>query len=52
MKLNSIGLPGKSAEILASELNVLLANFDILSKFERIALEYSRQTIFRFASKI
>lgn len=29
MKLNSIGLPGKSAEILASELNVLLANFQI-----------------------
>lgn len=29
MKLNSIGLPSKQAEILATELNVLLANFQI-----------------------
>ena len=27
MKLNSIGLPSEEAEVLASELNVLLANF-------------------------
>jgi starvation-inducible DNA-binding protein len=29
MKLNSIGLPTKEAELLANELNVLLANFQI-----------------------
>jgi starvation-inducible DNA-binding protein len=29
MKLNSIGLPSKEAEVLATELNVLLANFQI-----------------------
>jgi starvation-inducible DNA-binding protein len=29
MKLNSIGLPIKEAELLATELNVLLANFQI-----------------------
>jgi len=29
MKLNSIGLPIKDAEILAAELNILLANFQI-----------------------
>lgn len=29
MKLNSNGLPTKEAELLASELNVLLANFQI-----------------------
>jgi starvation-inducible DNA-binding protein len=29
MKLNSIGLPSAEAEVLASELNVLLANFQI-----------------------
>jgi starvation-inducible DNA-binding protein len=29
MKLNSIGLPVKDAEILAAELNILLANFQI-----------------------
>ncbi len=29
MKLNSIGLPSAAAEILAAELNVLLANFQI-----------------------
>ena len=29
MKLNSIGLPAKETEILAAELNVLLANFQI-----------------------
>ena len=29
MKLNSIGLPSEAAEILAAELNVLLANFQI-----------------------
>jgi starvation-inducible DNA-binding protein len=29
MKLNSIGLPSNEAEILAAELNVLLANFQI-----------------------
>lgn len=29
MKLNSIGLPSAAAEVLAAELNVLLANFQI-----------------------
>ena len=29
MKLNSIGLPSEEAEVLARELNVLLANFQI-----------------------
>lgn len=29
MKLNSIGLPSAEAEVLASELNVLLANFQM-----------------------
>ncbi|TRX16118.1 DNA starvation/stationary phase protection protein [Flavobacterium franklandianum] len=29
MKLNSIGLPSEAAQILAAELNVLLANFQI-----------------------
>ena len=29
MKLNSIGLPSAEADVLASELNVLLANFQI-----------------------
>jgi len=29
MKLNSIGLPSSEAEVLATELNVLLANFQI-----------------------
>lgn len=29
MKLNSIGLPSAAAEVLAEELNVLLANFQI-----------------------
>jgi starvation-inducible DNA-binding protein len=29
MNLNSIGLPSKEAEVLATELNVLLANFQI-----------------------
>jgi starvation-inducible DNA-binding protein len=29
MKLNSIGLPSAEAEVLASELNILLANFQI-----------------------
>jgi starvation-inducible DNA-binding protein len=29
MKLNNIGLPSEEAEVLASELNVLLANFQI-----------------------
>ncbi|HQE34547.1 MAG TPA: DNA starvation/stationary phase protection protein, partial [Flavobacterium alvei] len=29
MKLNTIGLPTKEAEVLAAELNVLLANFQI-----------------------
>ncbi len=29
MKLNSIGLPSEEAEVLASELNVLLANFQM-----------------------
>ena len=29
MKLNSIGLPSAAAEVLATELNVLLANFQI-----------------------
>ncbi len=29
MKLNSIGLPSSEAEVLATELNILLANFQI-----------------------
>lgn len=29
MKLNSIGLPSAAAEVLAAELNILLANFQI-----------------------
>lgn len=29
MKLNSIGLPQKEAEIVAAELNILLANFQV-----------------------
>ena len=29
MKLNSIGLPSKEAELLADELNILLANFQV-----------------------
>jgi starvation-inducible DNA-binding protein len=29
MKLNSIGLPKKEAEIVAAELNILLANFQV-----------------------
>ena len=29
MKLNNIGLPKKEAEIVAAELNILLANFQV-----------------------
>ena len=29
MKLNSIGLPSKEAQIVAAELNILLANFQM-----------------------
>ena len=29
MKLNSIGLPEKEVEVVAAELNILLANFQI-----------------------